>query len=322
MSFSQIDDRAIVIDRNRQAAGGSAAVRVGNGVAEQEIQVVLVTGSRQGQWMIEGLQQREGVCPRRQVSQRQGKNRRFPCRGCQRQAICADAVDQCHATGCDRRQTCRTPGEATGTVRPEAVTQHAADTSAFACYVIRTPGDTTGQAFLIHRPGIFAGCRQTIDHDGGCRLVRHDRLCIRKLWAGVEALGRETDHRVKRATDLTQQHEAVPTAESTGTACATRTTGTGTGRGGLALDSRVDTGLDSGLQLFDISQLGIGGRRRRIARLGRDSRAFTGRDHLFGQSKRAVAPERKNLTIAEANRDRSPGTSNQLLAGIDPIAFD
>ncbi|PYC25767.1 hypothetical protein DMO17_08815 [Aquipseudomonas alcaligenes] len=215
------------------------------------------------------------------------------------------------------------PGEATGAVGAEAVVERPRDLA--RCIGITRPSCVPLSQTRCRGITIFVNLscgplssRQAIDGHRRRGFRIHYGLGIGKLGAGVEPRSREADYRIQRTTDLAQQHKAVATTYATG---ATATTGSRTGGSRLALQGRVDAGFDCGLQLLDIGQVAV---RRSggflLLRLGRLPIATS--QHLLIEVQAAVAPEGENLTIGESDRNRAACTSNQLLAGIDTIAFD
>ena len=88
----------------------------------------------------------------------------------------------------------------------------------------------------------------------------------------------------------------------------------------FALQSRVDTGFDRGLQALDIGEVGIAGgggrcfsdRGLRFAAVGK---------HLRVKRHAAVAPKRQLLAIGHGNGHRARSAGYQLLARVDPVPF-
>ncbi|WJN61160.1 hypothetical protein OH686_20635 [Pseudomonas sp. SO81] len=109
---------------------------------------------------------------------------------------------------------------------------------------------------------------------------------------------------------------SASTTGTTGTATSART-----GSSRLASLGRVDAGFDGGLQLFYVSQIAVGRSGRRLL-LGLGRLAIAPGQHLLVEAQAAVAPEGKDLTVGEGDRDRACRAGFQLLAGIHPIAFD
>ena len=154
------------------------------------------------------------------------------------------------------------------------------------------------------------------------RVIGHDRFRIGEFRPGIQAFGREADHRVQSPADLTEQYETVPTTQAAGTTGAASATRSGARCGRFTFNGRVDTCLDRCLQLLDVGQVAIGGRGLLILGLILCGLAIRARQQLLVETQVAVAPEGEDLTIAEGYRNRATCTGHQLFTGIDTIAFD
>ena len=154
-----------------------------------------------------------------------------------------------------------------------------------------------------------------IHHHRGRISVR--RFSIWKLRDDTQPCRWEANHRVQRTAGFTQQHKRIPppcTARTTGSAC------TWAGSSGLALNGRVDTRLNSGLELFYIGKVGVAGGGTGGG-LTVERQVTVGGKHLLGEVKTAVAPQGQLLAIAQRNGNCATGTGDQLLTGKYPIPF-
>ena len=105
----------------------------------------------------------------------------------------------------------------------------------------------------------------------------------------------------------------------------TGTTGTTTSSraccGGFTFKGRVDTGLNRGLQTFDIGQIAITGRSRgRIGGLGLRIRPVG--QHLLVEGQTAVTTQGQLLPVGHGNRNGASCSSNNLLTGKYAVTFD
>ena len=258
--------RGVVVDAQRQAAGSGVAGAVGDAVAKQEEQVVLVAAARFRCGMVKRGEQAELVGASRQIGELQGEYQRVVGKGAEGQTIGADAVSQRNALRADsqRRQPFAAPGEAADAIGAEAVAQGADDHRVFAGQIVWTTGNTTRQPLFIDCIAGFAAAGKTLWPSRQRDIRIDDRLGIGEFGAGAEPFGRETYHWVECAADLAEQHEGVAATGATRAA-----TGSRAGRGGFAFEGRVDAGLNRRLQLLDVGQVAVAGNGgRRIGRRG------------------------------------------------------
>ncbi len=135
-----------------------------------------------------------------------------------------------------------------------------------------------------------------------------------KLGNAAEPGGGETDDRIDPPAHFGQQHETVAAAQLAG-----RTAGrTRAGRGGFSGFRRVFAGGDGFLDLLDVAQLRFaGGQRFR----GVDMGGLMGQQ-LAGHGQAAVAAQRQFLAVLQVHRHGAFSPRDQLIAGVEPVAFD
>ena len=86
------------------------------------------------------------------------------------------------------------------------------------------------------------------------RFISNLRLRIGELRPSAQPFGWEANDRIKRTAGFTQQYKRMTAAHTTSTAGTTRTWARS---GCFTFKSRVDAGLNCGLQLLNVGQVAI-----------------------------------------------------------------
>ena len=168
------------------------------------------------------------------------------------------------------------------------------------------------------RDGIVHRWRRNNRHDDIATVVTivDDRFAafFGKLGNTVKAGSGETDNRIDPPADFLQQHKAVAAAHR-----ARRTRwGIRACSGGFSGFTRVFTGGDGFLDLFDIGQLCV----TRGQRFSDVHLSCLARQQLVGHGHVATAAQGQFLAILQMNGNRALGPGDQLIACKQPIPLN